>query len=700
MSLEAVRGLAEGPRPPVLSAATDGGVLLVSMPFGPPRKPALGLSLLKASLAGRPYRADVRYYNLEFSRRIGEEFYDAVCVGLHSNTEQLGEWLFSDPGPQDKQSYFERILHPRRGWSKAKEADETERKFFADVDDALAKVEDFLQYCLGDILRLRPRIVGFASVFQQNSASIALARRVKAAMPDCIVVMGGANCEGPMGQVLLDRFPFIDIVFGGEADLTFPKFCDDVLLAGGGAAGCGPRRQITSDVPVENLDALPIPDHSDFFEQRRQKDLALAFIEVPFETSRGCWWGQKHHCTFCGLNGSTMAFRRKSAPRAEREMRLLAARYPGHDLGAVDNILDMQYLRTLLPRLAAEPISSRIFYETKSNLGPEQVAVLARAGIKSIQPGIESLDTHVLDLMRKGVTGLQNIQLLKFCKAHAVHPFWNWLWGFPGEKPSAYEAQAGFLPKICHLPPPGGFGTVRLDRFSPNFTSAAQLGFRNLRPVPSYGEIYRGFDPADLERVAYYFDYDYIDHPDPAAYTKELQGALRRWQANHPSEELLALPVDNALVIIDLRRAYGAKFIGLMGGTRWCLLACDSIRSVAQMEESLPPSLTVAEMHAALQQLLDLGLVVREGDKYLSVAIAREEYVLGKPALDRLLEVLKALPGEGQHAAVALPDGPVTLADLRGSLVRHDALGNVTVGRDGLVRMLADKRQLETAAGR
>lgn len=28
-----------------------------------------------------------------------------------------------------------------------------------------------------------------------------------------------------------------------------------------------------------------------------------------YEASLGCWWGEKHHCTFCGLNGTTMKFR-------------------------------------------------------------------------------------------------------------------------------------------------------------------------------------------------------------------------------------------------------------------------------------------------------------------------------------------------------------------------------------------------------
>jgi hypothetical protein len=33
------------------------------------------------------------------------------------------------------------------------------------------------------------------------------------------------------------------------------------------------------------------------------------------ETSRGCWCGAVSHCTFCGLNGEGMAYRRKSPQR-------------------------------------------------------------------------------------------------------------------------------------------------------------------------------------------------------------------------------------------------------------------------------------------------------------------------------------------------------------------------------------------------
>ena len=45
--------------------------------------------------------------------------------------------------------------------------------------------------------------------------------------------------------------------------------------------------------------------------------------------------------------------------------------------------------------------------------------------------------------MKKGVSGLQNIQLLKWCKEIGVEPLWNFLLGFPGESPDDYRQKWG-----------------------------------------------------------------------------------------------------------------------------------------------------------------------------------------------------------------------------------------------------------------
>src|SRR5262249_42034030 len=147
---------------------------------------------------------------------------------------------------------------------------------------------------------------------------------------------------------------------------------------------------------------------------------------IMVETSRGCWWGEHSHCTFCGLNGLGMAFRSKSPKRAVKEITELWDRYSDRatNVLAVDNILDYRYIKTVLPQLAQQTKRFSLFYETKANLKKEQIAHFAEAHIKHIQPGIESLSSRVLKIMRKGISALHNVQMLKWCLEYNITPFW------------------------------------------------------------------------------------------------------------------------------------------------------------------------------------------------------------------------------------------------------------------------------------
>ena len=45
---------------------------------------------------------------------------------------------------------------------------------------------------------------------------------------------------------------------------------------------------------------------------------------------------------------------------------------------------------------------------------------MATAGVRAIQPGIESLSTRILKLMRKGATRLINVRLLKWAAYYGM----------------------------------------------------------------------------------------------------------------------------------------------------------------------------------------------------------------------------------------------------------------------------------------
>jgi ribosomal peptide maturation radical SAM protein 1 len=267
-----------------------------------------------------------------------------------------------------------------------------------------------------------------------------------------------------------------------------------------------------------------VPDYGEFFERATSLGLSVEATWIPFESARGCWWGAKHHCTFCGLNGTTMQFRAKSPQRVLDELALQARRYRNFRFEAVDNILDPIYLRELFPALTGNDYE--IFYEVKANLTRAQLKVLAQGGVTHLQPGLESLSTKVLRLMDKGVRAAQNVNLLRWARYYGIAVGWNILWGFPGETEEDYAEQAAVVPHLAHLQPPASADRVWLERFSPMYSQPDLFRLRCREPEPTYRYVYPS--TVDVERVAYFFEYEFGEALPPTAYSA-LSKAVTAW---------------------------------------------------------------------------------------------------------------------------------------------------------------------------
>jgi ribosomal peptide maturation radical SAM protein 1 len=390
---------------------------------------------------------------------------------------------------------------------------------------------------------------------------------------------------------------------------------------------------------ISQLDTLPTPDYTDYFEQLGQHELTtVSGGGVPMESSRGCWWGQKHHCTFCGLNGASMAFRSKSARRVVEEMEDLVDRYRQHQFAMVDNIFDMKYFKDLLPTLQKRRVKLSLFYETKANLTKSQLLTMKDAGVEAIQPGIESLSNEVLRLMRKGTTALQNIQLLKWCKEIGIVPHWNLLYGFPGERPSDYPAMAQIMDALHHLEPPHCIDRIRLDRFSPNFFDAARLGIVNVRPDRSYTHIY-GLPEVDVAELAYFFDFDYADGRDPESYVGCARDAVTRWRADHANRGLIYVDHGENIAIWDFRPNRARMVTILNRLERAVYLYCDQHRSLQQIL-ALPEVADHTAVISALNEWISNRIMIGLDGQYLALAVQVEAAATSGVA--RGMEVLQA----------------------------------------------------------
>lgn len=596
--------------------------------------PSIQIGSLQAALdaAGIPARS--HSFHLAFpdfllgaglAQRTVLEDYERVSVGW-SNLG-VGEWLFAvephrTPRPGVEEGYRAFLL--RNGLPKPS---------LARLQRLRRLVPAFLARCADEVLAGAPRVVGFTVVYSQLWPSVALASELVRRAPGLKIVFGGASCEGPMGPAVLRAFPAVDLVVRGEGEAVVPPVMR-ALLAGEEAPRLpglcrrgpeGEREVARVSGPSVDLRALGVPAYDEYFERLRGSALAGAFLpQVPFESSRGCWWGEKHHCTFCGLNGLDMRHRSKAPEQLLEELDTLAARHEVLDFTAVDNILDMRFFDTLLPSLVARGRDLSLFYETKANLGFEHVQAFQAAGVRTIQPGIESLSSPTLRLMRKGVTALQNVRLLKWSARLGIHVIWNLLYGFPREDPAEYARMAELVPSLAHFAPPE---LVRLMvyRFSPYHEEPALHGLRLTGPLP-YLAYLHDVDEATRADLTQAFDFRYEDGRDPEAYVGALRERIAHWRrdAERNRGALTYRRGPGFLVITDTRTTTTRTPVRYTLGAREAevYLACEagatprSLAALGSPEARLP----AAELETLLADLAAARLVVRLDGRVLALA--------------------------------------------------------------------------------
>jgi ribosomal peptide maturation radical SAM protein 1 len=610
-------------------------VRLISMPWDQLEHPPIQLAILQAVLERDGIDAEVHCLGLDFldhcmaltaggppGERLGVAEYDLV-VEL-SRDVGLGDWIFAE-STEDNDAGYVRWLreHPV-----AERSIEVARRF-------RALVPSFLDRWAETLAAAGPAVVGFTTGADQTAASLALARRLKARLPGVRIVFGGANCQGVMGAALHQAFPWVDAVVRGEGERVLPGLLKD-LLAGG---PCRPQpglcyRDGERSVVVPEggdpvaLDDGPVPRYDAYFARLAASPAAAEIrprVTLLYESARGCWWGARSHCTFCGISEQALAFRSKRPERVVQELLELTRRYDTPRVLVVDYILDRRYFREVLPHLRDAGAGLRMFCETKANITKADVRLLREAGFVSIQAGVESLSDPILKAMRKGVTAFQNVRLLKWCAEVGVKLFWNVLYGLPGEPPEEYARMADVMRSLVHLEPPR-LVPLALDRFSPYQEQPEAFGLIPLGPRRDYGFIHPTLDAATLEALAYTFEYRHADGRQPAAYILALREVVEAWRASSETAfgSLRYRRHRRGLTVTDRRPGLPATEYRLGGAEAAAYLACEDGATLARVDATLHAAgldLAAGALEGFLDECVAARLVHRDGQHYLALAL-------------------------------------------------------------------------------
>jgi ribosomal peptide maturation radical SAM protein 1 len=545
----------------------------------------------------------------------------------------VGEWIWSRAAFgdfADDQEYLDRYR---------RQLDDICRQADCDLGEIIRVREEavpqFLDRMVKEIDWSSFGMVGFSVVFQQMTASLALAKAIKGTCASLPIVFGGATFEDDIASEILRHNPEVDVVHCGDADLSLPDLVRRIY-AGQSLAGLrgvmwrqGDTVTYEGRAPnLEDLDLTPVPDYDEYFQVRAETEYddfeGTSEVMLPIETARGCWYGMKNHCTFCGLNRAGMDFRRKAPEQVLDMLKVLSRRYGTRYFNAIDNIMAPAYISRLFGRLADAHCDLRLHYEIRPNVTRTQLSQLRRGGLVSVQPGVESFSTHVLDLMKKSTTGVKNVELVKWTTYYGMTNLYNILYGFPGETEGDYLEQADVIRRIFHLQPPYAMAVARPDRGSPMFEQPGDHSISMLRPAGCYRYIYPpGYN---LRRAAYFFEHE-LGVEQPEAAQEECRSLVAEWRERWRSGArpyLRAVKSWDSLSIHDGRGRGNARHRRFDDRRAALYELCLDAQAKTDIQSHFEDD--GAWIEEALAEFVDLDLMLFLDGRYLSLALPDNPY--------------------------------------------------------------------------
>lgn len=341
----------------------------------------------------------------------------------------------------------------------------------------------------------------------------------------------------------------------------------------------------------EELDiGCPIDlDYSDHHESFRRLDFHPSLKPVIFlETSRGCYWRK---CHFCSLNEDRLKYRVKQEDKAIEEINRYFKKYDCH-IEMVDNVLPRHYIKNVLPYLRV-PKERFLIYEVRADYSEEEMKILKQAGVRLIQPGIESFSSVVLQLMNKGINAFQSIRMLKLGVKYLFLNTWNLMTGFPGMTAAIYEQLNSTMTVLAHLYPPQAVYPLRIEQYSTYWLESEKYHLE-LTPLKFYEDVYP-YDKEFIANIAYSFE-EAGDSSERMRlfnrYYPELNAAVEQWKKRW-----------SVKFAADLPKLY-------------CYQPCPG-----DVVKDHFPGESPAAVARALVHLINRGLLFKEGEQVMSLTI-------------------------------------------------------------------------------
>ncbi len=258
-----------------------------------------------------------------------------------------------------------------------------------------------------------------------------VARIIKAARPTTYVVVGGPEV-GPQAEAVLAEQPAIDAVVRTEGEFAFadllhslgrdgdPGSTPGVTARVGDTVCSGPDRE-----PIADLDSIPSP----YLDAPIPTD-GSAYIE----TYRGC----PHACAYCFEGKGSTRIRSFSWDRIASDIEAVASVEGMRSFTFIDPVFNLtpdrlKRLSDLMAPWVARGVRLHTIEVDIERVDAEQAALLARAGVVSVETGPQSVGTAALTACRRSFDRDRFAAGVRACRAAGISVECDLIVGLPGD---------------------------------------------------------------------------------------------------------------------------------------------------------------------------------------------------------------------------------------------------------------------------
>ena len=316
------------------------------------------------------------------------------------------------------------------------------------INDTVSRFGLTYDQIMDKITAWKPDLVGLSCIFSnQWPATRELAKRIKAADPDVIMVAGGGHPTF-LSELCMEDAP-IDFIIRGEGEESFVDLLhrikkgqaldgvDGLVYRDGDSIRANPKVNL-----IEDLDSIAFPAH-DLLDPKRYFKIALPMAytmmsprSVPVVTSRGC----PCLCTFCSsTNLWGKRYRTRSAPNVLRELDWLVNKFGIEEIKVQDDNLTINRKRAMEIFRGMIERPYRLRWNTPNGLAvwtldKEMLAMMKDSGCYEMTMAIESGNQTVLkDLIRKPLKLDKVREINSMARELGIFRLAYFIIGFPGE---------------------------------------------------------------------------------------------------------------------------------------------------------------------------------------------------------------------------------------------------------------------------